>query len=184
MTSQNRDCKMNTLILVDIFDKEIGYAEKAEIHKAGILHRAFSIFIHHHGKMLLQQRAYEKYHSGGLWTNACCSHPRKGETILVAAHRQLQHELNIPQYSCILKEIFNFVYFQKYSDHLFEYEYDYVLLADYGGAFAANPAEIVETNWIPFPELQKDLLKNPEIYSAWFLIAAPKVLRYLSGIPL
>ncbi len=170
---------MNTLILVDIFDKEIGYAEKADIHRKGILHRAFSIFIYHDGKMLLQKRAYEKYHSGGLWTNACCSHPRKGETTLVAAHRQLQHELNIPAYSCSLTEVFDFVYFQKYSDNLFEYEDDHVLLADFEGAFCGNPEEIAETRWIPFPELQNDLLQNPEKYSAWFLIAAPRVLKAL-----
>ena len=170
---------MNELILIDLFDKEIGYAEKSDIHKKGILHRAFSIFIYNDDKMLIQRRAYNKYHSGGLWANACCSHPMKGEDIISTIHKRLQYELDIHEQACSFKEVFNFVYFQKYSDDLFEYEYDHVFLADYCGIFHANPIEIEETKWIAFDELKDDLLKNPEKYSAWFLIAAPKVLKLL-----
>lgn len=167
---------MDKLILVDLFDNEIGDAGKSEIHSKGILHRAFSIFIYHGDKMLIQKRAYNKYHSGGLWTNACCSHPRTGEDIVPAVHRQLQHELNIPLHTCTLRECFNFVYFQKYSENLFEYEYDHVFITDYSGKLEANKNEIEETKWISFHDLSEDLLKNPEKYSAWFLIAAPKIL--------
>lgn len=170
---------MDKLILVDLFDKEIGYAEKLDIHKKGFLHRAFSLFIYNDGKMLIQKRAYEKYHSGGLWSNACCSHPRMGENITSAVHSRLQFELNIPEYTCSFEEIFNFVYYQKYSENLFEYEYDHVFLANYSGPFSANTMEIAETKWITFHELKDDLLKNPKKYSAWFLIAAPKILELL-----
>lgn len=170
---------MNQLILVDLFDNEIGCGEKSDIHKKGLLHRAFSVFIYNDNKMLIQKRAYDKYHSGGLWANACCSHPQIGEDIYSAVHRQLEHELNIPPCTCSVEEIFNFVYFQKYSNNLFEYEYDHVFLSNYCGSFNANQTEIAEIKWITFHELKDDLLKNPEKYSTWFLIAAPKVLELL-----
>ena len=170
---------MNQLVLVDLFDREIGGAAKMAAHRQGLLHRAFSIFICHDGQMLLQQRAYDKYHSGGLWTNACCSHPRQGEELAAAVQERLQHELNIAPGTCSAAEIFDFVYFQKYDDNLFEYEYDHVFLADYGGVLEANPEEIAAVRWIAFDDLQTELLTHPQDYSAWFLIAAPKVLQFL-----
>ncbi|TCL72461.1 isopentenyl-diphosphate delta-isomerase [Hydrogenispora ethanolica] len=170
---------MNQLILVDLLDREIGGAGKIEAHREGLLHRAFSVFICHDGQMLLQKRAYHKYHSGGLWTNACCSHPRQGEKLAAAVRERLRHELNIAPDTCRVTEIFDFVYFQKYGDHLFEYEYDHVFLADYGGALQANPDEIAAIRWVALEDLQADLLTRPQDYSAWFLIAAPKVLQFL-----
>ena len=100
--------KMDELILVDLSDHEIGTMDKAEAHRIGRLHRAFSVFIVHGGKMLLQRRNSKKYHSGGLWANACCSHPRKGESLEAAAARRLSEELGI---SCAVTELFSFVYF-------------------------------------------------------------------------
>ncbi len=170
---------MDKLILVDLFDNEIGHSGKSEIHRKGLLHRAFSIFIINNGKMLIQKRAYAKYHSGGLWTNACCSHPRAEENLFASIHRQLEHELNIPQNTCSISESFSFVYFQKYSNNLFEYEYDHVFLAEYSGKLYANKDEIEEIKWVAFDELIDDLQKNPEKYSAWFLIAAPKILSLI-----
>lgn len=170
---------MDKLILIDLFDNEIGYGEKLDVHKKGLLHRAFSIFIYHENKMLIHKRAYDKYHSGGLWTNACCSHPRQGENMITSVQKRLGLELNIPEYTCCPEEIFNFVYFQKYSDNLFEYEFDHVFIVDYSGSFNANPDEIAETRWVTFVELEEELRKNPGNFTTWFLIAAPKVLAHI-----
>jgi isopentenyl-diphosphate delta-isomerase len=166
----------NDIILVDIFDNEISTGEKLSVHQEKKLHRAFSVFIIDDGKMLLQKRAYNKYHSGGLWANACCSHPRVGETFEVAVERRLQEELNI---NCRFKELFSFVYFQEYQE-LCEYEYDHVFLADYKGEVIYNEAEIAEIKWITFENLKAELQTHQENYAAWFIIAAPKVLKQLT----
>ena len=85
---------MEEVILVNDSDEMIGTAEKLKAHQQALLHRALSIFIlNDKGEMLLQQRAFNKYHSGGLWTNACCTHPKPNEDILFAAHRRLKEEM-------------------------------------------------------------------------------------------
>lgn len=164
------------LIWVDILDREIGSGEKLETHVKEQLHRAFSVFLIHDGKMLIQRRAMDKYHSGGLWANACCSHPRKGETLEQSVQKRLETELGIPQGSCWPEELFSFVYYSRYEG-LSEYEYDHVLIADYNGDICSNPEEIMEIQWIELSELQKQLEQNPQKFSTWFLIAAPKVLQ-------
>jgi isopentenyl-diphosphate delta-isomerase len=132
------------VILVDANDKAIGSMEKMEAHEKGLLHRAFSILlINEKGEMLLQQRAIEKYHSPGLWTNACCSHPRPSESNLDAAHRRLQEELGM---SVELKEIFHFTYRAEFDDGLIEHEIDHVFL----GLTNVNPTI------------------NSDKYTAWF----------------
>src|SRR6476660_5400668 len=99
---------MEQVVLVNEQDQELGTMEKMEAHRLGILHRAFSVFVFNgRGEMLLQQRALGKYHSGGLWTNACCSHPRPGEEVSSAAGRRLFEELG---FETELKPIFKFVY--------------------------------------------------------------------------
>ena len=104
--------KEDELILVDLFDREIGTGPKLRVHRENRLHRAFSVFILHEDRMLIQRRAFDKYHSGGLWANACCSHPRAGEELRTAVKRRLQEELGI----CTdTEEIFDFVYFQQYE---------------------------------------------------------------------
>jgi isopentenyl-diphosphate delta-isomerase len=163
------------IILVDIFDKEIGHGEKLQVHQNRQLHRAFSVFIINEGKMLIHQRKIGKYHSGGLWTNACCSHPRVGENLETAVNRRLIEELNI---SCGTEELFSFVYYDDYGE-LAEYEYDHVLLGEYKGEVSYNEEEIEAIKWVSFSELKEDLEKHPERYSTWFLIAAPKVLYLL-----
>ncbi|HEY0272948.1 MAG TPA: isopentenyl-diphosphate Delta-isomerase, partial [Chitinophaga sp.] len=114
------------VILVDEQDRQTGTMEKLEAHQRGLLHRAFSVFIlNEHHEMLLQQRALHKYHSGGLWTNACCSHPLPGEAVEAAAHRRLGEELGI---DCYLTHLFAFQYRTAFDNGLTEHEYDHVLL--------------------------------------------------------
>ena len=162
------------VILVDIFYNQIGSGEKMRVHREGRLHRAFSVFLYDGRKMLIQQRNPEKYHSGGLWANACCSHPRDRETLEEAVDRRMSEELGIqPE----VREIDSFVYRAVYGDGLSEYEYDHVFLGKYRGEVQANPDEISEVRWVELDELSRDLQMNPEKYCAWFLIAAPKVIK-------
>lgn len=114
------------VILVDNNDREIGLMEKMQAHREAVLHRAFSIFIFNsRGEILLQQRAYTKYHTPGLWTNTCCSHPRKGETVADAASRRLFEEMGM---ICPLEEKFSFIYKADVSQGLIEHEFDHVLI--------------------------------------------------------
>lgn len=169
------------LIWVDIFDNEIGSGEKLETHVKEQLHRAFSVFLVHDGKMFIQRRAMEKYHSGGLWANACCSHPRSGESLDVAVQRRMEEELGIPQGSCRPEELFAFTYYSRYEG-LSEYEFDHVFLCDYEGGIAPNPEEMMDSRWVDLDELQKELETSPQKFSAWFLIAAPRVIAHVKAI--
>ena len=162
------------IILVDIFDKEIGTGEKLEVHRQKKLHRAFSLFIADgRGNILLQKRAEGKYHSGGLWCNACCSHPRKGERLKEAVARRAKEELGI---DIVPHELFHFIYFEDFGD-LAEYELDHVFLAQYTGEVQADPSEIAETRWVSIFDLKEELEQHPERFAAWFQIAAPRVLE-------
>lgn len=168
---------MQEVILIDIFDNEIGVAEKMEAHQNAMLHRAFSLFIVHEGKMLIQQRALSKYHSPGLWANACCSHPwtnaSLNECVKIRAKEELGIEISDPQ------ELFDFIYFSQYDNGLSEYELDHVLIGDYDGEFNINKDEINDIQWIEIDELAIDLVKSPKKYSTWFLNCAPRVIKYL-----
>lgn len=166
------------LIWVDLMDREVGYGEKLETHQKNILHRAFSVFLYFDGKILIQQREKHKYHSGGLWANSCCSHPRQGEEILAAADRRMEEELGIPRGTCKLREIDSFIYFQQY-DGLGEYEFDHVIVGEYRGAVLPNYEEIEGVRWVTYEQLSEELMEYPDHFAAWFLIAAPKVLKWL-----
>ena len=162
------------IILVDIFDKETGSAEKMEAHRQKKLHRAFSLFIaDKHGNMLLQKRAEGKYHSAGLWCNACCSHPRKGERTRDAVIRRAREELGI---DVDPYELFHFTYYEDFGN-LAEYELDHVFLAQYEGELHPDPEEVGDLRWISIFELKKELEEHPERFAAWFQIAAPRVLE-------
>ena len=162
------------IILVDMFDKEIGTEEKLEAHRQKKLHRAFSLFVADgRGNILLQKRAEGKYHSGGLWCNACCSHPRKGERLKDAVVRRTKEELGI---DIDPHELFHFIYFEDFGD-LAEYELDHVFLAQYTGEVQADPSEIAETRWVSIFDLKEELEQHPERFAAWFQIAAPRVLE-------
>lgn len=167
----------NNVVEVDINDNPIGRVEKSRAHRSPVLHRAFSVFLFHDGKMLIQKRAKTKYHSGGLWANTCCSHPTTNN-IVDEAKKRLFEETGIVQGE--LKEAFCFTYFHKFSDTLFEYEFDHVLIGEYCGEYKINPDEVEEMRWVDFDTLKNDLSKKPQIFAPWFLIAAPRVIDQLT----
>lgn len=169
--------RLDDLILVDIRDRPTGTAGKAQAHAAPLLHRAFSVFlINDTGELLLQQRAPGKYHSGGLWANACCSHPRQGEATVPSAEARLTEELGI---TCPLQEIGSFIYLHRFADDLYEYEYDHVLLGRCSGPFLPDPQEIAALRWVTPTQLAEALRTSPELFAPWFITAAPMVLRCL-----
>ncbi len=157
----------NFVILVDELDNEIGISEKLEAHIKGLLHRAFSIVLFNSkGEMLLQQRTLSKYHSAGLWSNSCCSHPQPNETIVEAAKRRMKEELYIDEVS--LQVIFSFNYKIEFGNGLFEHEIDHVLIGYYDETPALNPRESMNYCWKSFDEIKRELKDNPELYSYWF----------------
>lgn len=165
------------VVLVDESDQELGVMEKHQAHVAGVLHRAFSVFVFNsNGELLLQQRAADKYHSPLLWTNTCCSHPRKNETYLEAAHRRLQEEMG---FDCDLEEKFHFIYKAQLGERLFEHELDHVFVGQYDGAISINPEEVEETKWISMEEMELDMKNNPENYTIWFRIIFDEYLAKL-----
>ena len=168
----------DSLILVDLFDHETGKASKTEAHEKGLLHRAFSLFIVHHDKMLLQKRNQNKYHSGGLWTNACCSHPRYGESTEEAVRRRVKEELGI---TVSFHEAFCFVYRHLFMNGMIEYEYDHIFLSDYNGRIDPDADEVEEYRWVELKDLAEDLMVHPDQYTVWFQIAAPKVLELVKA---
>ena len=171
------------VILVDQNDCEIGIQEKIKAHQYGQLHRAFSVFIfskHYRGnhfensKLLLQQRQKNKYHSGGLWTNTCCSHPRPHENIIHAGERRLEEEVGLV---VNLKKAGVFQYRAKLNQNLIENEIDHVLVGSMDMDIQAinfNQEEISDVRWISVLELQKDLKNRPKKYTSW-LVAALKI---------
>ena len=171
---------MEKIIKVDINDNELGEIEKLEAPRSPILHRAFSVFLVDGDKMLIQKRAEGKYHSGGLWANSCCSHPRPNMSFLDSVYNRIELELGVKE-KMQLKEIFSFTYLSKYAEHLYEYEYDHVLVGDYSShkEIVFNAEEISEVKWVKIEDLKMDMLKNPTKYSTWFIICAPKVFEYL-----
>ena len=161
------------LILVDEQDNPIGTCEKMEAHRKGLLHRAFSVFIFDaQGRMLLQQRALSKYHSGGLWTNACCSHPFPGEDNLTAATRRLQEELG---FTTSLRKAFDFYYRAAFDNGLTEHEFDHVFVGQYEGALEVNPQEVMDYCFLSLEEIQNQLETRPDRYTEWFKIAFPRL---------
>jgi isopentenyl-diphosphate delta-isomerase len=159
---------MDQVILVDSTDKEIGTMEKLEAHQKGLLHRAFSVFLFNSaGEMLLQQRADSKYHSPGLWTNACCSHPAPNETIVEAGHRRLKEELGIATF---LAPAFSFEYRTHFENGLIEHELDHVLIGYTTNEPELNPLEAKAFKWISIPQILDEIKLNPEEYTSWFKI--------------
>ena len=165
------------VVLVDEFDREIGTCEKLAAHwDGGRLHRAFSVFLFHptDGRLFLQRRALEKYHFPGLWTNACCSHPRPGEATEAAAHRRLNEELGI---DAEISEKFAFVYrAEDPASGLTEHEFDHVFLGTFDGEPNLNLQETDAWRWIEREDLLAELATSPENFTPWFKIALERVL--------
>ena len=166
------------IVLVDEHDQETGIMEKMEVHRKALLHRAFSVFIFNSkGDMLLQRRALNKYHSGGLWTNTCCSHPFPGESVEMAAERRLVEELG---FETEVKFAFNFIYKAALDNELTEYEFDHVLIGEYEGKLDLNKNEIGDYCYRSMEDISSDMSLHPKKYTAWFLIAFPMLEKYLS----
>ncbi len=164
------------VILVDQHDRATGKMEKMEAHHKGILHRAFSVFIFNsRSEMLLQQRALGKYHSAGLWTNACCSHPRPGEDTATAAQRRLKEELGI---SATIYPAFTFQYETSFENGLTENEIDHVFTGIYDGDIAYNKEEVMEICFKSIEEIEGEIQDHPEKYTAWFLIAFQRIVSW------
>jgi isopentenyl-diphosphate delta-isomerase len=148
------------VILVDEQDHELGLMEKMQAHREGKLHRAFSVFIFNSKKqLLLQRRAYNKYHSAGLWTNACCSHPRKGETPEIAANRRLQEEMGM---TCTLTYRFIYRYEAKLENGFTEHELDYVYTGVTDALPVINSEEVSEYRYASLEEIEHDMAQNPQ----------------------
>jgi isopentenyl-diphosphate delta-isomerase len=161
------------VILVDIEDNVLGTMEKMDAHVLGKLHRAFSVFIFNKaGELLLQQRALNKYHSGGKWTNTCCSHPRLGEETLDAANRRLREEMGM---KCELQYAFNFTYKAELLDGIEEHEYDHVYFGVSDELPVPDPEEVSAYKYLSMNLLSKDIEQNPEDYTEWLKICFKQV---------
>jgi isopentenyl-diphosphate delta-isomerase len=168
------------VILVDEHDVQTGTMEKMEVHQKALLHRAFSIFIFNEkGEMLLHKRAEKKYHSAGLWTNACCSHPKPGEETLAAAEIRLQEEMG---FNAELKKAFDFVYKAPFDNGLTEHEFDHVFIGKYDGDIFPNAEEVSDYCYKSVEEIKNSIQSHPQKYTEWFKIAFPKMEAYLQTV--
>ena len=156
------------VVLVDREDRPVGRMEKLEAHRRGLLHRAFSVFVfNHRGEMLLQRRAMDKYHSSGLWSNTCCSHPRPGEAVERAAERRLWEEMGM---ACDLDRRFSFVYRADFSSGLVEHELDHVFVGWSDAVPSPNPGEVAEWRYATPDEIRAEMEGDPALFTAWFRI--------------
>lgn len=165
------------VVLVDQDDQKLGLMEKQQAHVAGLLHRAFSVFVFNSkGELMIQQRAASKYHSPTLWTNTCCSHPRDNETYEQAAHRRLEEEMG---FDCELEYKFNFIYKAHLENDLIEHELDHVFIGIFDGEPKLNPDEVMAYRWVELDDLKKDMEKNSQNYTAWFKIIFEHYVSYI-----
>ncbi|WP_333995503.1 isopentenyl-diphosphate Delta-isomerase [Burkholderia orbicola] len=154
------------LVLIDADDVPVGTCGKMQAHREGLLHRAFSIFVFNScGRLLLQQRAFDKYHSGGLWSNTCCGHPRPDEKLEQATHRRLNEEMG---FSCALRKVDTLLYRASFANGLVEHELTHILAGAFDGSPAPDPAEAAAWRWIDIPELIEWLDTEPAAFTVWF----------------
>ena len=162
MTSTDSD----DLILVDTADTELGILDKLSTHRQGLLHRALSVIVaDREGRLMLQKRAAGKYHSGGLWTNTCCSHPRPGEPVDLAAHRRLEEEMG---FGCSLRPLFTVHYRADVSNGLIENELVHVFGGRFEGTPQPNPDEVEDWRWSTIGDLRIEMARRPQTFSIWF----------------
>jgi len=172
---ENKQESKEMVILVDEQDCEIGAAPKLEAHCCGWLHRAFSVFLFdRQKKLLVQRRAKNKYHSGGLWANSCCSHPRPGEETFAAAHRRLREELGV---DCEFKELFTFIYKAELDKGLFEHEYDHILIGCFDVPLMLDCEEVMAWQWLSLDQLKDEIKNKPEQYASWLRLSLEEVIN-------
>ncbi|MDO5968487.1 isopentenyl-diphosphate Delta-isomerase [Flavivirga aquimarina] len=166
------------VILVNERDEQIGLMPKMEAHEKALLHRAFSVFIFNNkNELMLQQRALNKYHSPGLWTNTCCSHQREGETNIEAGKRRLQEEMG---FVVDLKESISFIYKAPFDNGLTEHEYDHVLLGAYNDEPTINTDEVASWKWMSLEQIKANISLQPELYTAWFKVIFDKFYEHIN----
>lgn len=167
---------MEHVVLVDEQDREIGTMEKLEAHQKGLLHRAFSVLLFNsRGEMLLQKRASCKYHSAGLWSNACCSHPRPGEKMEEAARRRMKEELGIdvqPEF------VYKFKYKVALENDLEEHEFDHVFVCQFDGTPSINTEEVENWKFVDFDQLRSEINQSPEKFTYWLALIAERYPEY------
>ncbi len=155
----------NNVVLVNENDHVVGQMEKLKAHRLGILHRAISVFIFNDNhELLIQQRAFDKYHSRGLWSNTCCSHPYPNENIVAAGERRLAEEMGM---NCVLEPLFHFTYFVELEEGLIENELDHVLIGWSNETPNLNSDEVCNYRWISIEDLQRAITEQPEQYTFW-----------------
>ena len=163
------------VVLVDREDNILGEMEKMEAHRSGGLHRAISVLVFNQkGEMLIHQRAHHKYHSGGLWSNACCSHPRLGEGYEEAAHRRIQEEMG---FDLPLTAVDKFIYKAELDGGLWEHELDQLFVGQFTGAPNANPDEVADYRYLSLGELNRELDSHPERFTEWFKLLMERYPR-------
>lgn len=173
--------KEEKVLLVDTQDRVLGTMPKLEAHQKGVLHRAFSVFIlNRQNALMLQQRAWDKYHSPGLWTNTCCSHQREGEDSLAAGKRRLQEEMGL---EAPLTPLFTFIYKAPFDNGLTEHELDHVLLGYSEQSPNPNPQEVADWQWMPLKEVQRKLTEQPEQFTVWFKIIFERFYAHIKQHP-
>ena len=169
---------LEEVVLVNEKDEPVGTMEKMAAHEQAVLHRAFSVFVFNkNGVLLMQQRAFSKYHSGGLWTNTCCSHPRPGEHVADAANRRLQEEMG---FTTSLTKAFYFTYKAAFDNGLTEHEFDHVFTGIYEGPIHFNPNEVASYAFMTEKELEEQIQEMPARFTAWFHIAYPKLKAWMA----
>lgn len=170
--------KEENVILVNENDEPIGLMPKMEAHKKALLHRAFSVFIFNKkNELMLQQRALDKYHSPGLWTNTCCSHQREGETNIQAGRRRLKEEMG---FVVELQESISFIYKAPFDNGLTEHEYDHIVIGKYDGYPKINPEEVADWKWMSLEDIKNDMDKNPQLYTEWFKIIFENFYQHIN----
>lgn len=170
--------KEEQVILVDKTDKQIGLMPKLEAHQKAVLHRAFSVFIFNDkNELMLQQRAHDKYHSPGLWTNTCCSHQRNGESNIEAGKRRLYEEMG---FVTDLKETISFIYKAPFDNGLTEHEFDHVMIGYYNDEPNINKDEVADWKWMALEDVKNDLNEHPKQYTIWFSIIFDKFYQHIN----
>lgn len=182
MTDPRRQAQndaVERVICVDEADDPIGEAGKLDAHERGLLHRAFSVFLFDdRNRLLLQRRALTKYHSGGLWANSCCGHPRPDEPIVEAAVRRTREELGL---AADLHEGFRFRYRANLDNGLIENELVHMMFGRLSGVPAPEPAEVADLRRLSLDALAEDVARTPSIYAPWLRLYVGQGLEDLSA---